>query len=168
MNGLTKEEIIMDTPKSNHLSAGFRVGDLIFTSGNVGRNPDTGNVPDTIEEQTKQVLENIKKVLMKTGASMKDVVKTTVFLPDMDNYLNELFGSRLAIDNMVEFEVGIGAGGSEVVIAQGHMQLIATIQESGRISFNNVRVPASSRLAIRVRDNVAPAHAYLVFLSLNS
>jgi len=86
MNGLTKEEIVMDTPKSSHLSAGFRVGDLIFTSGNVGRNPDTGNVPDTIEEQTKLVLENIKKVLMKTGASMNDVVKTTVFLPDMDDY----------------------------------------------------------------------------------
>ncbi len=86
---------------------------------------------------------------------------------DIDNYLNELFGLRLAVDTLTEFEVGIGAGGSEVVIAQGHTQQIAGVQESGRISFNNVRVPANSRLAVRVRDNVAPTHAYIVFLSLN-
>lgn len=93
MNGLTKEEIVMDGPKPSHLSAGFRVGDLVFTSGNVGRDPETGNTPDTIEEQTKQVLENIKRVLIKTGASMNDVVKTTVFLPDIGDYakMNEVY-----------------------------------------------------------------------------
>lgn len=93
MNGLTKEEIVMGGQKPSHLSAGFRVGDLVFTSGNVGRDPETGNVPDTIEEQTKQVLENIKRVLNKTGASMNDVVKTTVFLPDMGDYakMNEVY-----------------------------------------------------------------------------
>ena len=93
MNGLTKEEIVMGGQKSSILSAGFRVGDLVFTSGNVGRDPETGDVPDTIEEQTKQVLENIKSVLNKAGASMNDVVKTTVFLPDMGDYakMNEVY-----------------------------------------------------------------------------
>ena len=93
MNGLKKEEIVMGGQKSSILSAGFRVGDLVFTSGNVGRDPETGNVPDTIEGQTKQVLENIKRVLNKTGAYMNDVVKTTVFLPDMGDYakMNEVY-----------------------------------------------------------------------------
>ena len=93
MNGLKKEEIVMGGQKSSILSAGFRVGDLVFTSGNVGRDPETGNVPDTIEGQTKQVLENIKRVLNKAGASMNDVVKTTVFLPDMGDYakMNEVY-----------------------------------------------------------------------------
>lgn len=87
MNGLYKEEIVMGGQKPSHLSAGFRVGDFVFTSGNVGRDPETGNVPDTIEEQTKQTLENIKRVLNKAGASMNEVVKTTVFLPDMGDYV---------------------------------------------------------------------------------
>ncbi len=93
MNGLFKEEIVMEGPKLSHLSAGFRVGDFVFTSGNVGRDPETGNVPDTIEEQTKQVLENIKRVLNKAGASMNDVVKTTVFLSDMSDYakMNQVY-----------------------------------------------------------------------------
>jgi 2-iminobutanoate/2-iminopropanoate deaminase len=89
----TKEEIVAEGPKSGHLSAGFRVGDLIFTSGNVGRDLKTGNIPDTIEEQTKQTLENISSLLAKAGASMSDVVKTTVFLPDMGDYakMNQVY-----------------------------------------------------------------------------
>lgn len=95
MKGLSKEEIVVEGPKPSHLSHGFRVGDLIFVSGNVGRDLKTGYIPDSIEEQTEQVLENIKTVLEKAGASMNDVVKTTVFLTNMGDYakMNEIYVS---------------------------------------------------------------------------
>ncbi len=87
---------------------------------------------------------------------------------DLDMYLNEILGSQTGIDKRVQFEIGIGAGGSEVVIAQGVMRLLNAINEVGRILFNNVRVPAGSRIAIRVRDDNASVFSYETHLSLNS
>jgi 2-iminobutanoate/2-iminopropanoate deaminase len=65
-------------------SPGLRVGDFVFVSGQGPINPATGELAgDTIEAQTAQVLENIKSILEAAGASMADVVKTTVHLSDM-------------------------------------------------------------------------------------
>ena len=65
-------------------SPGLRVGDFVFVSGQGPINPATGELAgDAIEAQTAQVLENIKSILEAAGASMADVVKTTVHLSDM-------------------------------------------------------------------------------------
>jgi 2-iminobutanoate/2-iminopropanoate deaminase len=65
-------------------SQGLRVGNFIFTAGQGPINPATRQVAgDTIEEQTAQTLENIKAILEAAGASMADVVKTTVHLSDL-------------------------------------------------------------------------------------
>ena len=65
-------------------SPGLRVGDFIFVSGQVPRDPLTGKiVGTTIEEQTTQVLENIKAILEAGGASMADVVKVSAHLTDL-------------------------------------------------------------------------------------
>jgi 2-iminobutanoate/2-iminopropanoate deaminase len=65
-------------------SQGLRVGDFIFVSGQGPMHPVTRQeVGETIEEQTVQVLENIKAILEAGGASMGDVVKSTVHLSDM-------------------------------------------------------------------------------------
>ena len=65
-------------------SQGLRVGDFIFVAGQVPRNPETNELAgDTIEEQTVQVLENVKAVLEAGGATMADVVKVTTHLSDM-------------------------------------------------------------------------------------
>lgn len=65
-------------------SPGLRVGDFIFVSGQGPANPATGRIEaETIEEQTAQVLENIKVILEAAGASMADVVKATVHLSDL-------------------------------------------------------------------------------------
>ena len=66
-------------------SPGLRVGDFIFVSGQVPRDPATGQiVGETIEEQTKQVLENIKAILEAGGATLADVVKVSAHLSDLN------------------------------------------------------------------------------------
>ena len=62
-------------------------GDLLFTAGQIPLNPATGQVVgETIEEQTRQVLENLKAVVEAAGGRMDTVVKTTVFLKDMTDF----------------------------------------------------------------------------------
>jgi 2-iminobutanoate/2-iminopropanoate deaminase len=59
----------------------IRVGNLVFTAGQAGRNRDTGQMGD-IREQTDWALRNIAAILAAAGASLDDVVKTTIYLKD--------------------------------------------------------------------------------------
>ena len=59
---------------------------MCYTSGQLPIDPATGAFPATIEEQTRQSLENCKAVLAAAGAAMENVIKTTVFLSDMNNF----------------------------------------------------------------------------------
>ena len=67
-------------------SPGIQTGNMVFLSGQLGIDPATGKFPATIEEQTRQSLENCKAVLAAAGAAMENVIKTTVFLSDMNNF----------------------------------------------------------------------------------
>ena len=67
-------------------SQGIQAGSLIITSGQLPIDPATGAFPETVEEQTCQSLENCKAVLAAAGAAMGNVIKTTVFLSDMNNF----------------------------------------------------------------------------------
>ena len=72
---------------------------LVYTSGQVGIDPRTGElVPGGIREQTQRVLENLAAVLRGAGLGLGDVVKTTVFLSDMQDFatMNEVYGSAFA------------------------------------------------------------------------
>ncbi len=76
-------------------STAVRQNGFIFLSGQIPLDPATGQlVSGQIEEQTARVLENLKAVLEGAGLSLKDVVKTTVFLKDMSNFarMNETYG----------------------------------------------------------------------------
>jgi 2-iminobutanoate/2-iminopropanoate deaminase len=80
-------------------SQAIRVGDLVFTSGQIPLDPATGNfVPGGIAEQTTQVLLNLKAVLAEAGLSFEHVVKTTVFLKSMDDFaaMNAVYATFLA------------------------------------------------------------------------
>ena len=81
-------------------SQGVRIGNLVFTSGQIPVNPATGQMAETIEEQTKQSLENVKAILEAEGLSMDKVVKTTVFLSDMNNFakMNEVYKTYFTIN----------------------------------------------------------------------
>lgn len=68
-------------------------GGFVFCSGTVGIDPDTGQVPEGIEAQTELALRNLSAILEAAGASMADVVKTTIFYADVDDFptLNEVY-----------------------------------------------------------------------------
>ena len=96
---------------------------LIITSGQLPINPATGAFPEGIAEQTRQSLTNVKAILAEAGVSMDQVIKTTVFLSDMNNFgaMNEVYATffsegnyparsavevaRLPKDALVEIEV---------------------------------------------------------------
>ena len=68
-------------------SPGIRAGNLLFLSGQVGFDPSTGALVDGgITAQTEQVMRNIGTLLQAAGASFAQVVRTTVFLADMDEF----------------------------------------------------------------------------------
>lgn len=67
-------------------SQGIKAGNLVITSGQLPLDPATGTFPQGIEAQTRQSLTNCKAVLEAGGATMADVIKTTVFLKDMNDF----------------------------------------------------------------------------------
>ena len=67
-------------------SQAVEVNGTLYISGQVPINPKTGEIPPTIEEQTRQVMENIKAILDAAGYTFDDVVKSTVLLTDMGNF----------------------------------------------------------------------------------
>lgn len=66
---------------------------MLFISGQIPVNPETGKIPETIKEQTEQVFKNIEAILTEAGYSFKDVVKTTCLLNSMDDFaaMNEVY-----------------------------------------------------------------------------
>ena len=94
---LTKQIIISDkAPKAlGPYSVANRVGNLVFTAGQLGLDPQTGElVLGGIEAETRQALTNIRNVLEAAGSSLEQVVKTTVFLSDMNDFtrMNTIYG----------------------------------------------------------------------------
>ncbi len=88
---MTSERIVISTdraPKAlGPYSQGVRSGELVFTAGQIPLNPATGALNSgTIEEQTHQVLGNLAAVLEAAGSSLHNVVKTTVFLADLNDF----------------------------------------------------------------------------------
>lgn len=63
-----------------------QAGNLLFTSGQLGLIPATGELPQGVEAQAAQALDNLKAVLAAAGMSCADVVKTTVFLVDINDF----------------------------------------------------------------------------------
>ena len=99
------------------------VDGLVITSGQLPIDPSTGSFPEGIAEQTRQSLTNVKAILAEAGFGMDRVIKTTVFLSDMNNFgaMNEVYATffgeggyparsavevaRLPKDALVEIEV---------------------------------------------------------------
>jgi len=93
-----KKEIVVaeKAPKAiGPYSAGVKAGNFVFTAGQLGIDPVNGEfVTGGIEAQTQKALENLKEVLEAAGSSLAKVVKTTVFLNDMDDFgaMNGVYG----------------------------------------------------------------------------
>ncbi len=75
-------------------SQAIKIGNLLFTSGQIPLNPESGEVTgNNIKEQTKRICENLKAVLEEAGTDFSKVVKTTCFLSDMSDFseFNEVY-----------------------------------------------------------------------------
>ena len=74
-------------------SQGIREGKLIFVSGQIPLEPESGAIPTGIEAQAKQVCENIAAILKASGSDLQHVLKTTCFLADMGDFtvFNEVY-----------------------------------------------------------------------------
>lgn len=75
-------------------SQAVKVGDYIYTSGQIALTPEGVMVQSDIRLQTGQVMRNLKEVLEAAGSSLQNVIKTTIFLADMDDFaaVNEVYG----------------------------------------------------------------------------
>ena len=76
-------------------SQGINVGDLYFFSGQIPLNPETNEMPEGIEAQTHQALKNVKGLLESQGLDFSNVIKTTVFLDNMEDFntVNEIYAT---------------------------------------------------------------------------
>ena len=109
-----KKEIIQTPDSLAHLplSPGVKVGNLLFTSGNVGVDRSTGEIPEGVAQQTRQTLENLRKVLDAAGVGFDDVIKSTVYLTDMENdfaEMNEVYREYFPTDPPARSALGIKA-----------------------------------------------------------
>lgn len=103
-------------------SQAIDTGTFIFASGQLGLDPASGELAEGVQEQARVALENVTAVLDAAGSSLDQVVKTTVFLQDMNDFvaMNEIYGqffkepyparsavqvARLPKDALVEIEV---------------------------------------------------------------
>ncbi|MBQ9833047.1 MAG: RidA family protein [Clostridia bacterium] len=75
-------------------SHAVKTDSMVFTSGQIGIDPETGKLCEGIEAQTVQVLKNLEAVLTAAGTSIANVIKTTVFVADLKDFatVNKLYG----------------------------------------------------------------------------
>jgi 2-iminobutanoate/2-iminopropanoate deaminase len=100
---MAKESIATDkAPKAiGPYSQGVKAGNLIFFSGQIPLDPETGEmVGKGIAEQAERVMENIAALLEEAGLGFADVVKSTVYLTDLANFavVNDIYGRRFPTD----------------------------------------------------------------------
>jgi len=83
------------------LSQAIKVGDLVFASGQLGTDPQTGHlIKGGIKTETRQVCENLKAVLEAAGSSLNKVVKVTIYMADLDELMsmNDVFSNYFPTD----------------------------------------------------------------------
>jgi 2-iminobutanoate/2-iminopropanoate deaminase len=104
----SQTKIVISTPEApaaiGPYSQAVCVGDMLFASGQIPIDPATGQlVAGGITEQTTRVMENIKAVLAKAGTDFAHIVKTTVFLKDMNDFaaMNEVYAKHIAPSGVV-------------------------------------------------------------------
>jgi len=89
-------------------SQGLVAGNRIYVAGQGPRNPETGKVADGIEEQTRQVMLNLKSIVEEGGSTLDNVVKSTVHLANLDDFaaFNKVYSSFLNPPYPVRTTVG--------------------------------------------------------------
>lgn len=89
-------------------SQGIAIGNLLFVAGQRGQDPITGELCKGIEIETRRAILNIEAILKAHGCGLKDIVKTTVYLSDTDDFarMNEVYRSMIPVPYPVRTTVG--------------------------------------------------------------
>jgi len=79
-------------------SQAIEIGNLVFTSGQIPVDPATGEIQEGVEAQAEQAFTNVKELLAAAGTSIENVIKTTVFIKDMNDFgkINEIYAKYFA------------------------------------------------------------------------
>lgn len=91
---------------------------FVFCSGQIGIDPNTNEVAEGIEKQTHQVLKNLQSVLRASGSDLDSILKTTIYLSDMNNYakVNALYGSYFSVHKPARATVEVSRLPKDVLI----------------------------------------------------
>ena len=106
-----KRRAVKTGPPNGIFTPAIVVGDLVFTSGQIGLDAKTGQLADGFEAQFEQVFRNLTAVLEASGSSVDNMVKATVFLADMNDYnkMNELYRAKFKGDPPARTTVQVAA-----------------------------------------------------------
>lgn len=128
----SKREII-STPHApaavGPYSQGVRVGELIYTAGQIALVPETGKlIEGGIAEQTRQVMQNLARVLEAAGSSLAKVIKTTIFVTNLADFatINQVYGSFFADNPPARSTVQVAA---LPLGAQVEIEAVAVVSE---------------------------------------
>jgi 2-iminobutanoate/2-iminopropanoate deaminase len=108
-------------------SQGIRFGELVFVSGQLGIDPGTGElVEGGIAEQTAQAMRNLETILEEGGSSLKQLLKTTIYLADLGDFqaMNEVYAGHLGTQPPARATIQVGALPSGALVeieAVGHL-----------------------------------------------
>ena len=112
-------------------SQAVRIQDMVFASGQLGLDPTTGElVSNAVEDQTRQVLTNLTNVLEAADSGMKFVIKTTVFLKDINDFakMNAVYGEFFPDHPPARSTVAVAALPKGALVEIEAIALLATLQ----------------------------------------
>lgn len=106
-----KRRAVKTGPPNGIFTPAIVVGDLVFTSGQIGLDSKTGQLAEGFEAQFEQVFRNLAAVLEASGSNVDNIVKATVFLADMNDYnkMNELYRAKFKGDPPARTTVQVAA-----------------------------------------------------------
>lgn len=111
-------------------SQAVQVGDLIYTAGQIPLVPETGQlINDNIEDQTRQVMQNLSYVLEAAGSSLANIIKTTIFVTNLGDFaiINRVYGSFFSSDPPARSTVQVAA---LPLGAQVEIEVVAIVKAS--------------------------------------
>lgn len=93
-----KKEIISTTNAPSAIgpySQGIKIGELVYTSGQIPVNPETGEMETDIKKATERSMKNVKAILEAAGTSLENIIKTSIFVKDMNDFaaVNEVYAT---------------------------------------------------------------------------
>jgi 2-iminobutanoate/2-iminopropanoate deaminase len=126
---MTREIIHTDlAPKAiGPYSQAIKVGNLLFTSGQLPIDPATGEVSGDIAAQTRQVLENLKAIIEAAGGTLEDVIKATVFLTDLTGFaaMNEVYAKYFSANPPARSTVEVSGLAKQALI---EIEIVAALR----------------------------------------